>query len=164
MEAKEETTRKLTIQEVNRMRRKHFVLIPVVLISGLLAWVALVFESLPDVVRWAGAAIAIFAVLIFMSKHLKMERELRNGKVQIIRGRITQKKKMGGDSRSPSSGISRGLKPSGSGATYFISIDNRKFNVPASIYTKVQEGDTIEMNYFSRSQFYLGIEVIEKGM
>jgi hypothetical protein len=98
MEAKEETTRKLTIQEVNRMRRKHFVLIPVVLISGLLAWVALVFESLPDVVRWAGAAIAIFAVLIFMSKHLKMERELRNGKVQIIRGRITQKKKMGGDS------------------------------------------------------------------
>ncbi|MFK7784336.1 MAG: hypothetical protein AB8B56_04420 [Crocinitomicaceae bacterium] len=157
-------TRELTDKEIGKMRRKHLVLIPVILIAGLILWVITQFDTLPEVARWAGMAIASLVILIFISKHVKMERDLRQGLVHVVRGEITKKRKFGGNRKTSAKGTSRASGSRRSRATYFIYIDERKFTVPPKIYSKVKEGNQVEMNYFPKSQFYLGIEVLKDSI
>lgn len=154
-------TRNLTAKEKRKMRLKHFVLIPVVVLSILFLWIVVKMDTLPVPARWAGGGIAVLASVIFFWKHIKMELDLRNGSVEVISGIITQKKKFGGNRKGVSTGVSHKRSSRGSGATYFIFINDRKFNVPPSIYTQVKESDKVEMSYFPKSQFYLEIKVID---
>lgn len=158
------TARELTQDETRMMRRKHFVVIPVILVVSLILFAVITFDKLPEPARWAGGGIASLAAIIFVFKHIKMERDLRNGVVHIISGKITEKRKMGGNFKTVSSGtgVGRGSKTRPSSTTYFIFIDQQKFNVPVSIYSSVQEGDRVEMDYFPKSKFYLGIRVIDE--
>ncbi len=144
------------------MRRKHFVIVPVFLIAALILWVIIGVDSLPVPARLVGGAIASLALIIFIIKHLKMERELRNGKVDVISGVITEKRKMGGNFKSVSTGagVSSGSTGRPSNTTFFIFIDQKKFTVPSTIYSRVKEGDRVEFDYFPNSQFCLGIRVI----
>ncbi len=143
------------------MRRKHLLLIPVFGIAGLVLAAVVNFEKLPDAARWAGGAIAVLACIIFIFKQMQLERELKKGIVTMITGNVTEKRKMGGGKSRNSTRISpSSTRRNSSSATYFIFLDDRKFNVPVKIYSKVKQGDRVRMDYFPKSQFYLGIEVI----
>lgn len=158
-------TRELTKQEFRFMRLKHLAIIPVFLLVGLFLWVITVFDSLLEPVRWAGSAIAILAAAIFIVKHIKMELDIRNGVVHIIKGEIRKKIKYGGSRKNASRGIlSNRRSNKSSSSTYLIIIDDTKYNVPRKIYSKVKEGQKVEMNYFPKSQFYLGISVVEEKL
>jgi len=145
------------------MRRKHLLLIPLYIVGALIVSVVFHFESLPDIARWAGAGIAVLAMFIFTIKQLQLERDLKDGKVTLITGLVTEKRMMGGRMNpGASSGISVSSRgKTASSSTYFLFIDTRKFNVPSSIYTKVQQGDKVCMEYFEKSQFYLDIHVLD---
>lgn len=153
--------RELTKKERRRMRRKHIVLLPVLCISVLLTFVIIRFDSLPMVARLAGLGIVIIAVLIFSVKYWKMEREIKKGFVYSLTGTVIAKRKLGGNQIRPASGVSPSSgRRSTSSATYYIEIDKEKFNVPASIYTKVSIGNHVRLDYFPESSFYLGISII----
>lgn len=143
------------------MRQKHLLLIPVFLVASLFLWVLYNFEKLPTPARWAGGAIAILACVIFIFKHIKLERDLKKGIVTVINGIVKEKRKMGGRILRGASAISpSSTRRNKSSTSYYLFIDNRKFNVPVKIYSKVKEGDHVRMDYFPASQYCLGIDVL----
>lgn len=153
-------TRDLTGQEIASMRKKHLILIPVVLICAAVLYAVSIFDSLPTAARIAGGAIAALATLIFSLKHVKLEKELKIGKVQVITGNVTNKKTLGGSRQRHSNGIRRSNGSSGSQKSYFLHIDDKSFSVTPKIYSKVEIGNHVEMVYFEGSQFIVGIEVL----
>jgi len=160
------STRELTAKEIAKMRKKHWAIIPVVLVCSLLIYVCWKFEGFPEMLRWAGAGIAAMAILIFSSKLVKLENELRGAEVSVISGSILMKRKRGtGMKKRGSSGIGKSArKRHKSPPTYWINFTQNSYEVPKKLYDRVAVGDVVKLDYFQRSKYVLGMEVVEKAV
>jgi len=152
------TLRNITTTEKAKARRSHLLVIPLAIVLSLVAATILNFDRLPTPARWIGMAICAGIIMVFISKSIRLERELKNGRVQEVTGMVLQKIKFGGSSSSNVSGAKGGRRTKSS-ATYILKIDEEKYWVNFGVYKKVDEGQRIRMIHLPKSQVVLDIEV-----
>lgn len=155
--------RQITSEEKARLRRSHLLLVPLYIIGISVLYVLIKFDHLSETVRWSGSVIACLAMLIFTSKQLKLERDLNKSQLTMFQGTVHEKRKLGGGRSGPSSGISiNASRRTKSASSYFLIIDNKKFMVPVSIYSKVNEGDFVQLDFFEHSDYCVSVTVLNK--
>lgn len=153
-------TRPISSSEKAKMRRSHWILIPALLIPAFIIWVVSLVDDLPQPARIGAYVIGGGAVLVMCWKQFKLEKDLKNGKAEVIRGIIEDKIKFGGHNNRPSSGIGRAHKGSRSSATYILVIEGKKYWVKPKIYSRAEKGAFMEMVWLPASQYVISIQKI----
>jgi hypothetical protein len=148
--------RPITEQERKTALKFYWLIIPLALIATLISWVLLKFDSLPLPVRIAGAVIISGAVLVFISKWIKLYRDLQEGYIIEIKGNLDRKVKFGGHHpNTNSSGTGRMARKNRSSATYILEVDGARYNVKAKVYSKVKQEESVQLNYLEKSDYVL---------
>lgn len=153
--------RRITKSEKAKIRRTHFSLIPFLLITSLILFVIYIADSLPLIYRIAGGVIGVATLLIFSKKQITLEKELKLGQVEVVRGLVTDKYKFGGNKKGRGGGVS--VSRSGgskSMSTYIIVIGGKKYWVRSKTYKKTIKGAYSEMVWLPKSSYVISIEKI----
>lgn len=103
--------RPITDKERSEALKFYWLIIPVAIIASLIVWVLISYDKMPSIARFSGSIIISGVVLIFISKWLKLSRELKKGFVVEIEGSLDRKVKLGySNGSSPTSGIGKGSR------------------------------------------------------
>ncbi|MCG8577172.1 MAG: hypothetical protein MI810_19980 [Flavobacteriales bacterium] len=159
----------MNIRPIRQEERKialrfYWLIIPVGLIATLIIYVLIHANNLPIAARIAAFLIIGGVIVIFTLKWYLLYKDLKNGEVSEIRGKLERKIKLG---RSKISHVGDAgvlsKKKSLSTVTYILRINQESYEVKAKHFAKVEEGRFVQLNLLAKSLFVLDVFDIDKS-
>jgi hypothetical protein len=155
------TIRPITAAEKTKMRRAHWMLLPALIIPAFIIWVISLNDELPNAVRYAAYTIGVGVFVVIAVKQYKLEKDLENGEVEVIRGVLEDRYTFGGRKKSEGAGIGpAGGSKNKSQPTFILVFAGKKYWVRSQIYKQAEKGANNEMIWLPASKYVVSIEKI----
>jgi hypothetical protein len=154
-------TREITDAEKTKMRRAHWLLLPAIIIPAFIIWIITLSDQMPNAAKYAAYTIGVGVFVVIASKQYKLEKDLKNGEAEVIRGVLEDKYTFGGKKRGSNSGIGRSAgKKNKSQPTYILVFSGKKYWVQPKIYKQAEKGANSEMVWLPSSKYVISIQTI----
>lgn len=151
------TKRPLAQGEKSQLRKRHWLTVPILFFIVLILSVANVVNDIPIVVYYIALIICGLVVLYTFVKLFQVEKEIKQGEVEVVKGVLLEKVKTGGFDKISITASSGSAKSTHTTSTYSLKIGDENYLVYAKMYSQVQEGELIELVWLPRSRQILSV-------
>ena len=149
-------TRDITQKEIKKARSIYYMAIPLFLIVGFVLWIVLKVDVIPEPAKYATIGIAIMALLISIYKFSQIEKEIKQNKIEVITGIVTNKYKIG-PKKKPVNNSNHTSRSS----SYIIVINDKNYWVNRKYFNRAQKGKQMQLVRLPKSQITVALNSID---